>query len=149
MTTLLAQVSSGEWYEGWQLVLSAIGAAVLVVIAVVGWLYKQTKADISDLKGDMNRRFDDMNRRFDRTDDRVDDLYKMLAQRGTENPAQQPQTAEPRQHTEAASAPVNPSAETETALSAGRPQTSVSPAVATASQSQTAGFTPASAQGEK
>lgn len=85
MTTLLAQVSSGEWHDGWQLVLSTISAAVLVVIAVVGWLYKQTKADISDLKGDMNRR-------FDRTDDRVDELYKMLAQRGIENPAQQPQT---------------------------------------------------------
>lgn len=141
MTTLLAQVSSGEWHDGWQLVLSAIGAAVLVVIAVVGWLYKQTKADISDLKSDINRR-------FDRTDNRVDDLYKMLAQRGIENPAQQPQTAEPRQHTEAASAPVNPSAETETAPSASRPQTSVSPAVSTASQSQTAGFAPASAQGK-
>ena len=85
MTTLLAQVSSGEWHDGWQLVLSAIGVAVLVVIAVVGWLYKQTKADISDLKSDMNRR-------FDRTDDRVDDLYKMLTRRGIENPAQQPQT---------------------------------------------------------
>ena len=85
MTTFLAQVSSGEWYDGWQLVLSSIGTAVLVVIAVVGWLYKQTKADISDLQSDMNRR-------FDKTDDRVDDLYKMLAQRGTENPPQQPQT---------------------------------------------------------
>ena len=92
MTTLLAQVSSGEWYDGWQLVLSATGTAVLVIIAVVNWLYKQTKADISDLKADMNRRFDDMDRRFDRTNDRVDDLYKILAQRGIENPAQQPQT---------------------------------------------------------
>lgn len=52
---------------------------MVVVIAVVGWLYRQTKADISDLKSDMNRRFDDMNRRFDRTDDRVDELYKILA----------------------------------------------------------------------
>ena len=147
MTTLLAQVSSGEWHDGWQLVLSAIGAAVLVVIAVVSWLYKQTKADISDLKSDMNRRFDDMNRRFDRTDDRGDDLYKMLAQRGIENPAQQPQTAEPRQHTEADFAPVNPSAET--APSASRPKTSISPTVSATSQSQTAGFAPASAQSEK
>lgn len=87
MTTLLAQVSSGEWHNGWQLVLSAIGVAVLVVVAVVGWLYKQTKAYISDLKSDMNRR-------FDRTDDRVDDLYKMLDRSGIENPAQQTQTME-------------------------------------------------------
>ena len=65
---------------------------MVVVIAVVGWLYRQTKADISDLKSDMNRRFDDMNRRFDRTDDRVDELYKILAQKGLDNPVQQPQT---------------------------------------------------------
>ena len=77
---------------------------MVVVIAVVGWLYRQTKADISDLKSDMNRRFDDMNRRFDdmnrrfdRTDDRVDELYKILAQKGLDNPVQQsgPAVAQP------------------------------------------------------
>lgn len=70
---------------------------MVVVIAVVGWLYRQTKADISDLKSDMNRRFDDMNRRFDRTDNRVDELYKMLAQKGIDNSVQQsgPAVAQP------------------------------------------------------
>ena len=109
---------------------------MVVVIAVVGWLYRQTKADISDLKSDMNRRFDDMNRRFDRTDDRVDELYKMLAQKGIDNPVQQPQTTELRQQSGSA---------------VSQPLASASPVAEPAPQSQKSdiGFATASAQSEE
>ena len=51
MTALFAQtVSSEEWHDGWQLVMIAVGLAVTLVIAVIGWLHKQSKEGISDLR---------------------------------------------------------------------------------------------------
>lgn len=106
MANLLAQTAaSGEWYDGWQLVVSAIGAAVVVVIAVVGWLHRQSKADNKELKNDLKDKLGDfkedfqrietaMNDGFARTERRIDDLYTMLAQKGMQSPPATAQSEE-------------------------------------------------------
>lgn len=115
MTALLAQTTSGEWHDGWQLVMSAIGVAVIVVIAVVGWLHKQSKADISDMRSDMkerfngvekcfdtvDKRFDAVDRRIDRLDSKIDAMYHLLLSQSMGSATQQTQPDEPPQQTSA------------------------------------------------
>ena len=50
MTALLAQAaSSGEWYDGWHL--AAI--IITVVVALIGWLYRQMSRGFAESKSDL------------------------------------------------------------------------------------------------
>ena len=161
MANLLAQTAaSGEWYDGWQLVASAIGAAVAVVIAVVGWLHRQSKADNRELKSDLKDKLGDfkedfqrietaMNDGFARTERRIDDLYTMLAQKGMQSPARESQTPATPDVSPSAPASAVSSSEAEPATPVAAQQVSVNPAVPASAQSQAAGFTPATAQSEE
>lgn len=154
MANLLAQTAaSGEWYDGWQLVVSAIGAAVVVVIAVVGWLHRQSKADNKelkiDIKEDITRIETAMNDGFARTERRIDDLYTMLAQKGMQSPARESQTPATPDVAPSAPATAVSSSEAEPATPVAAQQVSVNPAVPTSAQSQAAGFTPATAHSEE
>ena len=154
MANLLAQTAaSGEWYDGWQLVVSAIGAAVVVVIAVVGWLHRQSKADNKelkiDLKDDIKRIETAMNEGFARTERRIDDLYTMLAQKGMQSPARESQTPATPDVSPSAPASAVSSSEAEPATPVAAQQVSVNPAVPASAQSQAAGFTPVTAQSEE
>ena len=154
MANLLAQTAaSGEWYDGWQLVVSAIGAAVVVVIAVVGWLHRQSKADNKelkiDIKEDITRIETAMNDGFARTERRIDDLYTMLAQKGMQSPARESQTPATPDVAPSAPATAVSSSEAEPATPVAAQQVSVNPAVPTSAQSQAVGFTPATAHSEE
>ena len=126
---------------------------MVVVIAVVGWLHRQSKADNKelkiDLKDDIKRIETAMNDGFARTERRIDDLYTMLAQKGMQSPARESQT--PATSDVALSAPASAvsSSEADAATPVAAQQVSVSPAVSASAQSQTAGFTPATAQSEE
>ena len=154
MANLLAQTAaSGEWYDGWQLIASAIGAAVAVVIAVVGWLHRQSKADNKELKNDIKediKRIETAtNDGFARTERRIDDIYAMLAQKGMQSPVQESQTPATPDISPSAPASAASSSEAEPATLASAQQVSVNPAVPASAQSQAAGFTPATAQSEE
>lgn len=161
MATLLAQTAaSGEWHDGWQLVASAIGAAVAVVIAVVGWLHKQSKSDNKELKDDINNTKNDikgdlqrietaMNSGFTRTERRIDDLYTMLAQKGMQIPVRESQTPSTPDVTPSAPASAASSSAAEPVTPVSAQQVSGNPAVSASAQSQAAGFTPATAHSEE
>ena len=75
--------------------LTALGVVVVIVLAALGWSYKQSKAGVSELKSDMNRQFDSTNRQFDsintRLDNmtnRIDKLFEIQGGKGDTSPVQ-------------------------------------------------------------
>lgn len=126
---------------------------MVVVIAVVGWLHRQSKADNKelkiDIKEDITRIETAMNDGFARTERRIDDLYTMLAQKGMQSPARESQTPATPDVAPSAPATAVSSSEAEPATPVAAQQVSVNPAVPTSAQSQAAGFTPATAHSEE
>ena len=61
MLALLAQTASAaEWHDGWQLIVTTFTAGIGVVAVIIGWLHKQTKTDLADVKDDLSVRITDV-----------------------------------------------------------------------------------------
>lgn len=61
MLALLAQTASAaEWHDGWQLIVTIFTAGIGVVAAIIGWLHKQTKIDLAEVKDDLSVRITDV-----------------------------------------------------------------------------------------
>lgn len=60
MTTMLAEASaSGEWHDGWQLVVSAVGLASVLVIGIVGWLLRVLFNGLKKAKNEASANLDE------------------------------------------------------------------------------------------
>lgn len=107
MATLLAQTATtGEWYDGWQILAIVVGAALIVLIIFISLLYKYQKADRSKMKADIEEDIAEVKNHLGKLDDR---FWHHLLQ----SPRQQPQydaTARPAKPQPSPPKEVNPPA---------------------------------------
>ena len=61
MLALLAQAASAsEWHDGWQLAVTTITAGIGVVVAIIGWLHKQSKSALAEVENRLSVRITDV-----------------------------------------------------------------------------------------
>lgn len=72
MSVLIAEASaSGEWHDGWQLVVSAVGVASVLVIGIVGWLLRVLFTRLKKANSEANA---SLGERCDKIEDSIADL---------------------------------------------------------------------------